>query len=84
MAAESENTTSFKMWLLKMENRKKENEIQCQTQAGTSHNRLDIKDFNSVSHSLGWDPGGGIQLQLQLHLYRGVWPQDWKIDPSAD
>ena len=24
--------------------------------------------------------GGG----LQLHLYGGVWPQDWKIDPSAD
>ena len=21
---------------------------------------------------------------LQLHLYGGVWPQDWKIDPSAD
>ena len=26
-------------------------------------------------------PGGGA---LQLHLYGGVWPQDWKIDPSAD
>ena len=25
--------------------------------------------------------GGGA---LQLHLYGGVWPQDWKIDPSAD
>ena len=25
-------------------------------------------------------PGG----TLQLHLYGGVWPQDWKIDPSAD
>ena len=21
---------------------------------------------------------------LQLRLYWGVWPQDWKIDPSAD
>ena len=27
------------------------------------------------------NPGGGA---LQLHLYGGVWPQDWKIDPSAD
>ena len=27
-------------------------------------------------------PGGGGALQL--HLYGGVWPQDWKIDPSAD
>ena len=27
------------------------------------------------------EPGGGA---LQLHLYGGVWPQDWKIDPSAD
>ena len=26
-------------------------------------------------------PGGGA---LQLHLYGGVWPQNWKIDPSAD
>ena len=25
--------------------------------------------------------GGGA---LQLHLYGGVWPQDWIIDPSAD
>ena len=25
-------------------------------------------------------PGGA----LQLHLYRGVWPQDQKIDPSID
>ena len=25
-------------------------------------------------------PGGA----LQLHLYGGVWPQDWKMDPSAD
>ena len=25
--------------------------------------------------------GGGA---LQLHLYGGVWPQDWKIDPSTD
>ena len=25
-------------------------------------------------------PGGA----LQLHLYGGMWPQDWKIDPSAD
>ena len=25
-------------------------------------------------------PGGTIQP----HLYGGVWPQDWKIDPSAD
>ena len=27
------------------------------------------------------NPGGGA---LQLHLYGGVWPQYWKIDPSAD
>ena len=25
-------------------------------------------------------PGGA----LQLHLYGGVWPQDWKFDPSAN
>ena len=39
-------------------------------------------NFNlNVVHK-GWKlPGGGA---LQLHLYRGVWPQDWKIDPSAD
>ena len=30
---------------------------------------------------LGADTGGGA---LQLQLYGGVWPQDWKIDPSAD
>ena len=23
-------------------------------------------------------------LSLQLRLYGGVWPWDWKIDPSAD
>ena len=28
------------------------------------------------------EPGGGEAFQL--HLYGGVWPQDWKIDPSAD
>ena len=27
------------------------------------------------------DPGGG---GLQLHLYGGMLPKDWKIDPSAD
>ena len=27
--------------------------------------------------------GGGVGA-LQLHLYGGVWPQDWKIDPFAD
>ena len=27
-----------------------------------------------------YEPGGAFQL----HLYGGVWPQDWKIDPSAD
>ena len=26
-------------------------------------------------------PGGGA---FQHHLYGGVWPQDWKIHPSAD
>ena len=30
--------------------------------------------------AIGFSPGGA----LQLHLYRGVWRQDWKIDPSAD
>ena len=25
--------------------------------------------------------GGGA---LQLHLYGGMWPQDWRTDPSAD
>ena len=33
-----------------------------------------------ASDEKGFTPGGA----LQLHLYGAVWPQDWKIDPSAD
>ena len=29
-------------------------------------------------------PGGTYPGALQLYLYGGVWPQDGKIDPSAD
>ena len=36
---------------------------------------------NQILRILHFCGGGGA---LQLHLYGGVWPQDWKIDPSAD
>ena len=34
----------------------------------------------TYSNKMRIDPGGA----RQLHLYGSVWPQDWKIDPSAD
>ena len=40
------------------------------------HRRLPVKKT-----SVKRDSGGGA---LRLYLYGGVWPQDWKIDPSAD
>ena len=40
-----------------------------------------MKQTNSGSLRLLARGGGGA---LQLPLYGGVWPQDWKIDPSAD
>ena len=44
-----------------------------------SNARTDVAEANELGCI---DRGGGGALQL--HLYGGVWPQDWKINPFAD
>ena len=40
-----------------------------------------VEKVKRIEEDYRKSPGGGA---LQLHLYGGVWPQDWKIDPSPD
>ena len=42
---------------------------------------VQLEDKHATSFKSFVSRGGGA---LQLHLYGGVWSQDWKIDPSAD
>ena len=47
----------------------------------TDSSSSEMESFSKSSDSSGSDQPGGV---LQLHLYGGVWPQDWKIGPSTD
>ena len=40
-------------------------------------------DFQKAYDSV-WYNAMFPEVSFQLRLYGGVWPRDWKIDPSAD
>ena len=76
-----ENETDFHTKVVSFIKRRFPNSIFTATLGENQDTSKKIIESHDKGYLRGSPWGGGA---LQLHLYGGVWPQDWKIDPSAD